>query len=113
MGILPGTDRLAANDFVDVAVPTGIGEARNAVVVAMADVVVAVGGEFGTLSEIALALKAGLPVVGWRTWELARQGSPVAGVIAADSPDEAAAAALERGAARVAARPPGSGGTAA
>ena len=94
VGILPGTDRSEANDYVDVAVATGIGEARNAVVVATADAVVAVGGEFGTLSEIALALKAETPVVGLGTWELAARGTPVDGVLAAADADEAAALAL-------------------
>jgi hypothetical protein len=94
VGILPGVDRLEANPYVDVAIPTGIGEARNALVVAAADAVVAVGGEFGTLSEIALALKAGTPVIGLGTWELARAGGPVEGVRPAGSADEAAAWAL-------------------
>ena len=72
LGILPGADRGAANEFVTVAVPTGMGEMRNALIVRAADAVIAVGGEFGTLSEIALALKAGTPVVGIGTWELAK-----------------------------------------
>jgi hypothetical protein len=100
VGILPGTDRLDANDYVDVAIPTGIGEARNAVVVGTADAVVAVGGEFGTLSEIALALKAGTPVIGLGTWELARAGASVPGVEVVDAPEEAARVALEWAAAR-------------
>ena len=95
IGILPGTDRLEANDFVEVAIPTGIGEARNAIVVGTADAVVAVGGEFGTLSEIALALKAGRAVIGLDTWELARRGIPVDGVRPATGPEEAVALALE------------------
>ena len=70
VGILPGDDRHQANPYVDVAVATGLGEARNVVVVRTADVVVAVGGEFGTLSEIALAIKLGKPVVGLGTWRL-------------------------------------------
>ena len=81
VGILPGPDRAAANAFVDVAVPTGMGEARNAVVVRCADAVVAVGGEFGTLSEIAPALQAGTPVVGIGTWELAKAGTVVDAVV--------------------------------
>ncbi len=101
VGILPGKDRHEANDFVAVAIPTGLGEARNAIVVTTADAVVAVGGEFGTLSEIALALKAGTPVIGLHTWELARPGSPVEGIEAVASADTAAAIALARGAARV------------
>ena len=70
LGILPGPDRIAANPFVDVAVATGMGELRNGLVVRCADAVVAVGGEYGTLSEIALALKAGKPVVGLATWQI-------------------------------------------
>jgi len=108
VGILPGTDRLAANPHVEIAVPTAMGEARNALVVGTADAVVAVGGEFGTLSEIALALKAGTPVIGLWTWELARRGEAVVGVIPAPGPERAAALALEHGAARLAARRHGS-----
>ena len=70
IGILPGTDRAAANPFVDVAIPTGLGEARNAVVVRAADAVIAVGGGYGTLSEIALALKAGKRVAGIDSWDI-------------------------------------------
>jgi uncharacterized protein (TIGR00725 family) len=77
LGILPGADRAAANIWVDIAVPTGLGEARNALVVRAADAVVAVAGEFGTLSEIALALKAGKPVVGVDTWSLGREPDPI------------------------------------
>lgn len=75
LGLLPGTDRSAANPHVQVAVPTGLGELRNGLVVRAADVVVAVGGAFGTLSEIALALKTGVPVVGVGTWELPVDGA--------------------------------------
>ena len=78
VGILPGADRAAANEWVDVAIPTGLGEARNALVVRAADALVAVGGEYGTLSEIALALKAGKPVVGIGTWDLGREPDPIA-----------------------------------
>jgi uncharacterized protein (TIGR00725 family) len=83
IGILPGTDRLAANAFVDVAIPTGLGEARNALVVRSADALIAVGGGYGTLSEIALALKAGRRVVGIHTWDIdgvEAAGSPAAAV---------------------------------
>jgi uncharacterized protein (TIGR00725 family) len=70
LGLLPGTDRSAANEWVEIAVPTGLGEARNALVVRTADALVAVGGEYGTLSEIALGLKAGKPVVGIGSWQI-------------------------------------------
>lgn len=74
VGLIPGADRSAANPYVDIALPTGLGEMRNALVVRSADVVIAIGGEHGTLSEIAFALKTGVPVVGVGTWELARGG---------------------------------------
>lgn len=70
VGILPGLDPKEANEWVDVKIATGIGHARNLAVVASADVVVAVDGEFGTLSEIAFALRLGRPVIGLSTWEL-------------------------------------------
>lgn len=70
LGILPGGDRREANEWVSVAVPTGMGEARNALLVRAADALVAVGGEWGTLSEIALARKAGKPVAGIGSWDL-------------------------------------------
>jgi uncharacterized protein (TIGR00725 family) len=89
LGLLPGSDRVQANPYVDVAVPTGLGEARNALVVRTADALVAVGGGYGTLSEIALALRAGKSVVGLGTWD-------IDGVQAAASPQEAAEAALSR-----------------
>lgn len=88
VGMLPGADRSAANPFVDVAVPTGFGEARNTLVVRAAAAVIAVGGEYGTLSEIAFALKTGTPVVGIGTWQLYKDGRPRdAFPIAADALD--------------------------
>jgi uncharacterized protein (TIGR00725 family) len=83
VGLLPGRSRTEANAWVGVALPTGLGEGRNLVVVRSADVVVAVGGEWGTLSEIAFALKAGTPVVGLGTWELARGGRPDGSIVVA------------------------------
>lgn len=94
IGILPGDDRGEANEWVDVAVPTGLGEGRNALVVRAADAVVAVAGEFGTLSEIALALRLGKPVVGLDTWELGRGGRPVRALLVAATPAEAAELAV-------------------
>jgi len=100
IGILPGSERTDANPYVDIAIATGMGEMRNALIVRTADALVAVGGAFGTLSEIALALKTGVPVVGIGTWELARPGGggPDPIVRAAD-PEEAVSLALERAAA--------------
>ena len=87
VGILPGADRAAANPFVDRAVPTGLGEARNALVVRAADALIAVGGGYGTLSEIALALKAGKRVVGLGSWD-------IDGVVAVTDAGAAVAAVL-------------------
>jgi uncharacterized protein (TIGR00725 family) len=70
LGILPGTDRAEANAHVTVAVTTGMGEMRNPLVVRSADAVIAIGGAYGTLSEVAFALRTGVPVVGIGTWDL-------------------------------------------
>jgi uncharacterized protein (TIGR00725 family) len=94
VGILPGTSRADANPHVDVAIATGLGELRNGLVVRAADALVAVGGEFGTLSEVALALKARKPVVGLGGWELVRAGEPVAAIEQAMSADDAVAKVL-------------------
>jgi len=80
IGVLPGTDRTGANGHSDVTVVTGVGHARNLAVVASADVVVAVGGEWGTLSEIGLAGVLGRPVVvlaGWRLDHESRMPSEI------------------------------------
>lgn len=94
LGILPGSDRAEANGHVDMAVATGLGEARNAIVVLTVDVVIAVGGAYGTLSEIALALGGGKRVVGLGTWELAQGGEPVEDIELAATPAEAVELAL-------------------
>ena len=70
VGILPGRDRRGANKYVDVAIATGINEARNLAIIRTADALVAVGGSYGTLSEIGFALKAGKRVVGLKTWDI-------------------------------------------
>jgi hypothetical protein len=70
VGLLPGTDRAEGNAHLTVALATGLGEMRNALVVRSADAVVAIGGSYGTLSEVAFALRTGVPVVGLRTWDL-------------------------------------------
>ena len=70
LGILPGEDPREGNSFLTLAAATGLGEARNAIIARTADALIAVGGEYGTLSEIALALKMGKPVVGLKTWKI-------------------------------------------
>jgi hypothetical protein len=97
VGLLPGEDRADANGWVSFAIPTGLGEGRNLLVVRAADAVVAVGGGWGTLSEIAFACKIGRPVFGVGTWTAgAPEQEPAGGVQAVDDPAEAVRRALER-----------------
>lgn len=100
VGLLPGTDRGAANPFVDIAIPTGLGEARNALVVRAGEAVIAVGGGYGTLAEIGFALEARLPVVGIATWEPARAGRAVDDIERVESAVEAVDRAIELARAR-------------
>ncbi len=94
IGILPGTRRSEANPYVDIPILTGIGEARNAIITRTAQAVIAIGGSYGTLSEISFALAFGVPVVGLRTWEMRREGHPPASIVYAATPEEAVARAL-------------------
>lgn len=89
IGILPDEDRGRANRYLSYSVATGSGHARNLAVVCSGDAVIAVGGEYGTLSEIGLAKKVGRPVVALSSWELGGH------VIPASSAEEAVAAAFE------------------
>ena len=89
IAILPGPDRAAANQWARVVIPTDMGEMRNALVVRAADAVIAVGGGYGTLSEVALALKTGVPVVGINAW-------PIEGILEVGSPRDAVQAAVAR-----------------
>lgn len=93
VGLLPGHDRAAGNAWLTVVLPTGLGELRNGLLIRSADAVVAVGGAYGTLSEVALALRAGVPVVGLATWQ-------IDGVDAVDGAETAVARALELARAR-------------
>ncbi len=88
IGILPDEDRGRQNEYLSYSVATGLGQARNLAVVCSGDVVIAVGGEYGTLSEIGLARKAGRPVVVLEGWELGEH------VVATSSPEEAVEAAF-------------------
>ena len=89
IGILPDEDRWRANEYLAYSVATGTGHARNLAVVCSGDVIVALGGEYGTLSEIGLARKVGRPVVSLESWELPGH------VVVASSPKEAVEAAFE------------------
>jgi uncharacterized protein (TIGR00725 family) len=93
IGILPGDDRSRANEWVSIALATGMGELRNGLIVRACDAAVAIGGAYGTLSEIGLALAQGVPVVGVGTW-------PIEGVEHHDDPVAAVGRALELARAR-------------
>lgn len=73
VGILPGEEKGSANPYIDIKIPTGFGEGRNVLVVRAADAVIAIEGGLGTLSEIALALRMKIPVIGINTWRLQRE----------------------------------------
>jgi uncharacterized protein (TIGR00725 family) len=94
VGILPGTDKSEANEFIDIAIPTGLGAYRNALLVQSCDAVIAIHGAYGTLSEISFALRLGVPVVGLHTWEVHRNGTPEPGIHRANSPADAVELAL-------------------
>jgi uncharacterized protein (TIGR00725 family) len=70
IGILPQNEKNEANPYIDIPIATGFGEGRNVVIVRTADALVAIGGEYGTLSEIAFALTMGKPVIGLNTWDI-------------------------------------------
>ena len=95
VGILPGSDRNSGNSHLNVAIATGMGELRNGLVIRAADAAIAIAGSYGTLSEIALALHAGIRVVGLGTWELARRGEPDVAILQARDPEHAVQLALE------------------
>lgn len=88
VGILPGFEKDDASPHIDVPIATGLREGRNVLIVRSADALIAVGGEYGTLSEIALGLKTGKTVIGIGTWE-------IKGIIKATSAEEAVKKALE------------------
>ncbi len=81
VGLLPGTDRADGNPYLTVALPTGLGQLRNGLVVAAADAVIAIGGNWGTLSEVALAVRAGLPVAAVGGWRVSDAAGPVDGAV--------------------------------
>ena len=94
IGILPGDSRQAANPYVQIPIVTGIGYARNVAVVKSAQAVIAIGGNYGTLSEISHALQSGIPVIGLNTWALSKHDRQDNSIITAQSPTEAVNKAL-------------------
>jgi uncharacterized protein (TIGR00725 family) len=95
VGILPGNARSAANPFIDTAIPTGLGTYRNALLVNACDAVIAIHGAFGTLSEIAFALRLDTPVVGLDTWEVRRNGKTDPSIHVVHSAQEAVDLAIQ------------------
>lgn len=95
VGLLRTYNRYEANEYVDIAIPTGLGDARNVLVATAGEAAIAIGGRLGTLSEIALALKHGVPVVGLGTWKLDRFALFDRLLPATRTAEEAVAMALE------------------
>ena len=100
IGILPDSDPASANRWVDIPICTGLANGRNVIVVKSGRAVIAVGGAYGTLSELGHALGENIPVVGLETWELARQGAPDRSIIPATDPLDAVDKAVEAARAR-------------
>lgn len=95
VGILPTPETGSANPFIDVPIATGMGEARNVVIVRSADAVIAIAGGYGTLSELAFALRHGVPVVGLGTWQIRAPDGSEPPITRAVSPQEAVAEAFQ------------------
>ena len=94
IGIIPGSDPAEANPYVDIPICTGIGYARNVIVVRSGRAVIAIAGAFGTLSEIAHALGDNIPVIGLNTWSFSRGGQIDEHIILAQGPKDAVEKAL-------------------
>jgi uncharacterized protein (TIGR00725 family) len=94
IGILPGEDRQLANPYVQIPIVTGLGYARNVVVVKSAQAIIAIGGSYGTLTEIAYALQNGVPVIGLNTWSLSKDNQVDKSIIPAQDPSKAVDMAL-------------------
>ena len=94
IGILPGDSRQAANSYVEIPIVTNLGETRNIIVVKSAQAVIAIGGGYGTITEIGHALRSGIPVIGLNTWSLSRNGQTDNAIVPAQSPAEAVSKAL-------------------
>ena len=96
IGIIPSDEKRDANQYVQIPIVTGMGMGRNVMLVKTADVLIAVGGEFGTLSEIAHALNMGKKVIGLRTWKLEKAHTrDIPNLVDVESPKKAVALALE------------------
>lgn len=97
VGILPGTSRKEANPYIDIPIVTGLGEARNIIVVRSTKAIIAISGSYGTLSEIAFALRFNIPVIGLKTWQLKEPSGKISSIIETNTPLEAVKAAVAAG----------------
>jgi uncharacterized protein (TIGR00725 family) len=95
LGILPGDNRKSANEYVSIPLVTGLGSARNLIIVKSSRVAIAIGGGYGTLSEISFALKYGIPVVGLNTWSFSRNNQIDNSIVRTDNPLSAVKLALD------------------
>jgi uncharacterized protein (TIGR00725 family) len=95
VGILPTITRDSANPYIDIPIVTGIGYARNIIVVLSSEAIIAIGGAYGTLTELAFALHFNIPVIGIRTWRVESEFTEVKGIIYVDEPEEAVRIAME------------------
>ncbi len=89
IGILPGMNASDANPYIDIALPTGMGDMRNILIVRSANAIIAVNGSFGTLSELAIAIKLAKPVIGIDTWDISEN------IIVVNTPLEAVSEAID------------------
>jgi uncharacterized protein (TIGR00725 family) len=94
VGILPGDDPNSANPYVHVPIASGVGQARNIAVVKSAQAVIAIAGNYGTLTEIAFALKSGIPVIGLKTWSISRSGQEDKSIVQAEDAVDAVEKAI-------------------
>jgi len=97
IGILPGSDPDSGNDYLMIAIPTGLGHTRNALVAQSSEAVIAIGGSYGTLSEISFAINAGRKVIGLGTWKAQNAKNEEISIIVAQSAEEAVNLALDDG----------------
>lgn len=96
IGILPSSNRNDANKYVDIPIVTGIGFTRNSIVVKTGQVIIAIGGWYGTLCEVAFALDEGKPIIGIDTWEIKKSGKKNEAIVRVKTPKEAVKKALEK-----------------
>jgi len=94
VGILPGLEASSANRYIDLPIVTGLADARNVIIVRSVQATIAIGGSYGTLSEIGFALRMGVPVIGLRTWGLIREGRRDRGIRVAATPQQAVTLAI-------------------